>query len=112
MKTDREINQSSFWQKIKPVNASGDSRLQNTLDRALRLASVMTSKSIKPELIQKITHECSNSDPANAKVTKSLESALKHNRLNQPVGGMKGRVQHTSDDDMDNPGHTRPSSKK
>lgn len=113
MKKDREINQNSFWRKIKPVNASGDSRLQNTLDRALRLTSVMTSKSIKTELIQQITDERKTTDPANAKVaTKSLESALEHNRLNKPVGGMKGRVQHTSDDDMDNPGHTPPSSKK
>lgn len=108
MKKDREINQNSFWRKIIPVNASGDSRLQNTLDRALRLASVMTSKSIKAELIQQITDECKTSDPANAKVaTKSLESVLKHNRLNQSVGGMKGRTQHKkSDDDMDNPGQT------
>ena len=92
MKKDREINTNSFWRKIKPVNASGDSRLQNTLDRALRLASVMTSKSIKTELVKDITEVSKGSDPANAKVTtKSLESVLEHNRLQEPVPGMKGR---------------------
>jgi hypothetical protein len=113
MRKDCEINQNSFWRKIKLVNASGNSRLQNTLDRALKLASVMTSKSIKTELIQQITHEHKKFDPANAKVaTKILASALEHNRLNKSVGGMKGRIQHKSDDDMDNPGDTPTSSKK
>jgi hypothetical protein len=99
MKNDCELNQHSFWRKIKPVNSSGDSRLQNTLGRALRLASVITSKSINPKLIKDITEVRNKSDPANAKVTtKILESALEHNCVQNPVPGMEGRVQNPSDD--------------
>ena len=112
MKGDRETNQNSFWRKIKPVNVLGDSRLQNTLDRALRLATVMTSKNIDEQLIQQFDHESKHADAANAKVAKkNIESALQHNRLNQSVGGMKGR-QHKLDDSEDNLSQNSPSSKK
>lgn len=94
MKKDCDLNRNSFWRNIKPANALGDSRLQNTLNNALRLASIMKSKSIETALIQEITKARDTSDPANAKVaTKSLESMSKHNRLNEPSGGMKvGRI--------------------
>lgn len=112
MKTDREINQNSFWRKIKPVNVLGDSRLQNTLDRALRLAAVMTSKNIDEQLIQQFDHQSKHADAANANVAKkSIESALQHNRFNQLVGGMKRR-QHKLDDSEDNLSQRTPSSKK
>ena len=103
MRKDFEINQHSFWRTIKPVNVYGDSRLQNTLDRSLRLASTIAAKNIDDKLIVEISEICqgNDNDTGNAKVAlKSRESAEKHNLLNKSVGGMKGR-KHKADDDRD-----------
>lgn len=102
LKTDCDINRNSFWRKIKPVNVSGESRLQDTLDRALKLASVMHSKSIQDSHIDGIKNATSTTDKANAKVAKkSIESTLQHNSLYKPIEGMKGRLQKINADNDD-----------
>ena len=91
MKSDQNINENSFWRKIKPVNASGDSRLQDTLGRALKLTPLMGFSEIKDGLIQQIA-------PANANqvTAKRLKSMLEHNRLKKSVDGMEGRNEVTN----------------
>lgn len=106
---DQQRNKHGFWRKIKPVNYSGNSRYQNTLDRALSLIdSVAENKSYdkllddlsdeykktvkKPERISLFSEKKSvdiakkqmesveYKDKSNAKVIeKSIDSALKRN---------------------------------
>ena len=52
---DIAVNGNSFWRKIKPLHASGRSRLQTTLDKALALSSSLTHRHVDPNFVKDLT---------------------------------------------------------
>ncbi|MDP1603619.1 MAG: hypothetical protein Q8M03_10180 [Legionella sp.] len=121
IKEDISTNKNSFWRKIKAINASGESRFQNSLDKALALTAALTGKEASSGLLNGLTgalkdvtptpdalhvfeqHKTLDTysvateslrlkDKGNGRVLQtSIERVLQSEKLKKSVAGMVGR---------------------